>query len=137
MKKWLLPVLVVAVVVFWFVGRDRAPVEAAQGTAYHKITAEDAKKKMDEGGVTVVDVRTQEEYEAGHIPGAVLVTNETIGNAAPAELPEQDAVLLLYCRTGRRSREAADKLVKLGYTQIYDFGGIVDWPYETVTGTEA
>lgn len=101
-------------------------------SAYHKITAEEAKKMMDEGGVTVVDVRTQAEYEASHIPGAVLVPNESIDSEeAPEALPDQDAVLLVHCRTGIRSKQASDKLVALGYTQVYDFGGIVDWPYET------
>lgn len=89
---------------------------------------------LDEGGVTVVDVRTAEEYAEQHIPGAVLVPNESIGDEPPAKLPDQDAVLLVHCRTGVRSKQASDKLIKLGYTQVYDFGGIVDWPYETESG---
>ncbi len=104
-----------------------------QEQAYHKITAEEAKQMMDEGGVTVVDVRTEAEYKDGHIPGAVLVPNETIGSEPPEALPELDAVLLVHCRTGVRSKQAADKLVEMGYTQIYDFGGIRDWPYDIVT----
>lgn len=106
------------------------------GGAYHKITAAEAKQMMDAGGVTIVDVRTEEEYGQSHIPGSVLVPNETIGDAPPAQLPDPDAVLLIHCRSGVRSRQAADKLVKLGYTRIYDFGGIVDWPYETEGGAE-
>lgn len=102
--------------------------------AYHKITAEQAKEMMDKGGVTVVDVRTQPEYEQGHIQGAKLVPNETITVEPPAELPDLDAVLLIHCRTGVRSRDAAQKLVGLGYRNVYDFGGIVDWTYGTVTG---
>ena len=106
--------------------------DADTQSAYHKITAEEAKKMMDAGDVTVVDVRTEDEYEASHIPGAVLVPNESIGSEeAPEALPDQDAVLLVHCRTGVRSKQASDKLVALGYTQVYDFGGIVDWPYET------
>ncbi|MCQ4637162.1 rhodanese-like domain-containing protein [Anaerovorax odorimutans] len=105
---------------------------AANMDAYHKITAEQAKKMMDEGGVTVVDVRTEQEYKSGHIPGSILVPNEEIGTEQPKELPDQDAVLLVHCRTGIRSKEASDKLVKMGYKNVYDFGGIVDWPYETV-----
>lgn len=104
-----------------------------QEQAYHKITAEEAKQMMDEGGVTVVDVRTEAEYKEGHIPGAVLVPNETIGSEPPEALPELDAVLLVHCRTGVRSKQAADKLVEMGYTQVYDFGGIRDWPYDIVT----
>lgn len=104
-----------------------------QEQAYHKITAEEAKQMMDEGGVTVVDVRTEAEYKEGHIPGAVLVPNETIRSEPPEALPELDAVLLVHCRTGVRSKQAADKLVGMGYTQVYDFGGIRDWPYDIVT----
>lgn len=102
--------------------------------AYHKISAEEAKKMMDEGGVTIVDVRTSEEYREKHIPDAILVPNESITTEeAPAELPDKDAVLLIHCRTGVRSKQASDKLVELGYKHVYDFGGIVDWPYETVS----
>ena len=105
---------------------------AEQDTAYHKITAEQAKAKIDGGGVTVVDVRTAAEYRDKHIPGAVLVPNESIAGEPPSQLPDKDAVLLVYCRTGVRSKQASDKLVGLGYTRVYDFGGIADWPYETV-----
>ncbi|WP_418667252.1 rhodanese-like domain-containing protein [Allofournierella sp.] len=107
--------------------------ESAEAQAYHRITAEEAKQRMDEGGVTVVDVRTEEEYREGHIPGAVLVPNETIGSEPPEALPDLDAVLLVHCRTGVRSKQAANKLVEMGYTQVYDFGGIRDWPYDIVT----
>lgn len=102
--------------------------------AYHKITAEEAKAMIDEGGVTVVDVRRPEEYGRGHVPGAVLTPNETIGTEQPEALPDKSAVLIVYCRTGVRSKQASDKLVKMGYEHIYDMGGIVDWPYETESG---
>ena len=92
-----------------------------QEQAYHKITAEEAKQMMDEGGVTVVDVRTEAEYKEGHIPGAVLVPNETIGSEPPEALPELDAVLLVHCRTGVRSKQAADKLGGMGYTPGHDW----------------
>lgn len=89
---------------------------------------------MDSGGVTVVDVRRPEEYAEKHIPGAILVSNETIAEKSSEMLPDKDAVLLIYCRTGVRSKQASDKLIKLGYKNIYDFGGIVDWQYETESG---
>ena len=111
--------------------------ESSGGEAYHKITAAEAKDRMDAGGVTIVDVRTAEEYADKHIPGAVLVPNESIGAEPPAGLPDKDAVLLVYCRTGVRSKQASHKLEALGYTQIYDFGGIVDWKYETQSGPSA
>ena len=108
--------------------------QTAQGeSAYHKITASEAKAMMDQGSVTVVDVRREDEYAAGHIPGSILVPNEGIRDTQPEELPDLDAVLLIYCRTGVRSRQASDKLVEIGYQNVYDFGGIADWPYETVT----
>lgn len=97
---------------------------------YETITPEEAKAKMDAGNVMIVDVRTQAEYDQGHIPGAILVPNETIGDTLPEALPDQEAVLLVYCRSGRRSKEAAEKLAALGYQTVYDFGGILDWPYD-------
>lgn len=97
---------------------------------YHRISAENAKSMMDKGGVTIVDVRTPAEFEAGHIPGAILVVNEEIGDSMPKELPDKKAVLLIYCRSGHRSKIAAYKLVGMGYKNVYDFGGIIDWPYE-------
>lgn len=110
---------------------DVDPQEEEKETGvYKKITAEEAYEMMKTEGVVTVDVRTESEYRAGHIPGAILVTNEEIGDAAPAELPDKDATLLVYCRSGRRSADAAKKLIKLGYKKVYDFGGIIDWPYE-------
>ena len=111
---------------------QEAQPQEAQGT-YRKITAQEAKAMLDKGDVTVVDVRRSDEYAAGHIPGSILVPNEEIGDTQPEELPDLDAVLLVHCRTGIRSRQASDKLIKLGYTNVYDFGGIADWPYDTVT----
>ena len=90
---------------------------------------------IDAGGVTVVDVRRADEYAQSHIPGALLVPNEEIGANAPEALPDKDAVLLVHCRSGVRSQQAADKLLALGYQNVYDFGGIADWPYETVSGS--
>lgn len=110
--------------------------DTKENGAYHKINAAEAKAMIDEGGVTIVDVRTEEEYNAAHIPNAILVPNESIGDDTPEALPDKDAVLLVHCRTGVRSKQASDTLVKLGYTKVYDFGGIVDWTYETVSETE-
>lgn len=103
-------------------------------TAYHKISGEEAKKKMEEEDVTILDVRTAQEYATDHIPDAVNLANEEIGAEPPELLPDKDAVLLVYCRSGRRSKDAADKLAAMGYTQVYDFGGMIDWTYETVKG---
>lgn len=99
---------------------------------YKKITAEQAKERMEENpDAVILDVRTQSEYDAAHIEGAVLLPNESIGTARPEELPELDAEILVYCRSGNRSAQAAKKLADLGYTNVFDFGGIIDWPYGT------
>ena len=95
------------------------------------ITAEEAKKLMDsESGYVILDVRTQEEYDHGHIPGAVLIPDYEIEQAAQDMLPDKDQLILVYCRSGRRSKNAAQVLAELGYTNIKEFGGILDWPYE-------
>ena len=100
--------------------------------SYRQITQEQAKEMMkaDDGHI-VVDVRRLDEYDAGHIPGAICVPNESITDKRPAELPDLDQIILVYCRTGRRSKEASQKLFDIGYTNIYEFGGIVDWTGET------
>ena len=100
--------------------------------AYQKISAEEAYEMMASQEVVVVDVRTQEEYNGGHIENAVLVPNESIGSEMPEVLPDKEATLLVYCRSGRRSKGAAEKLLALGYQSVYDFGGVIDWPYELV-----
>ena len=106
---------------------------AAAEAVYRKITPEEAKEMMDGGGVLILDVRTTEEFAAGHIADAVLLPDYDIAAKAETVLTDKEATILVYCRTGRRSEGAARKLVELGYTGIYDFGGIVDWPYEVVT----
>ena len=84
-------------------------------------------------GHVIVDVRGQDEYAAGHIPGAICIPNESITNTQPAELQDFDQVILVYCRSGNRSRQASQKLADMGYTNVYDFGGINDWTGETVS----
>ena len=101
---------------------------------YMNITAEEAKKIMDtESEYVVLDVRTEEEFAQGHIPGAMLIPDYAIREEAEKALPDKDALILVYCRSGRRSKNAAQILLELGYTNIREFGGILDWPYETVT----
>ena len=103
----------------------------AQEAVYMNITAEEAKQIMDsEVGYIILDTRTQAEYDEGHIPGAIVIPHDEITDRAEEELPHKDQLLLVYCRSGRRSKLAAEALVKLGYTNIKEFGGIIDWPYE-------
>ncbi len=97
------------------------------------LTPEQAKARMEENpNLILLDVRTQEEFEQGHIPGAVCLPNEMIAADMPF-LFGKDAEILLYCRSGRRSADAAKKLRDMGFTNVFDFGGIIDWPYETTT----
>lgn len=105
--------------------------ENDQGAVYVNITAEEAKQIMDnEEGYIILDVRTQEEYDQGHIPGAIVISHEEITEKAEDVLTDKDQLILVYCRSGRRSKIAAEALVELGYTNIKEFGGISDWPYE-------
>ncbi len=100
---------------------------------FKQISQEEAKQMMDSReDIIILDVRRADEYAEGHIPGAINVANESIGSAEIAELPDKSQTILVYCRSGRRSKEAAAKLVALGYSDICEFGGIIDWPYEIV-----
>ena len=100
--------------------------------AYQQITQEDAKEMMDTQEVIILDVREQEEYDSGHIPGAMLLPVGIIDETTAAEvIPEKDSTVLVYCRSGNRSKTASSTLADLGYTNIYEFGGINTWPYET------
>ena len=113
-------------------GKDDDSAEAAQ---VHTIDAQQAHKMMQSGDeLVIVDVRTAEEYATAHIPGAMLLPNETISDTVTEALPVKDTTILIYCRSGNRSAQAAAKLQKLGYTNVYDFGGINDWSYETEAG---
>lgn len=96
--------------------------------SYHQIAQEEAKEMMTKNdGHVIVDVRRQDEYDEGHIPGAVLIPNESITDKQPEQLPDLNQVILIYCRSGRRSKEASQKLADMGYTNIYEFSGINTW----------
>ncbi len=100
---------------------------------YLTLTAEEAKARLDEDdGIILLDVRTQAEYDGGHIPGAVCLPNEDISASLPLPF-DKDAEILVYCRSGRRSAKAAEKLADMGFAYVADFGGILNWPYETTT----
>ena len=129
MKK-LLPILLSALMFTGCAGTSNN-----QTNAYRSITMDEAVTMMaQETGYIILDVRRPDEFAAGHIPNAINVPNETIGTAELPELPDKDQLIMVYCRSGRRSKEAAEKLVKLGYTNIVEFGGILDWKGETITG---
>ena len=126
MKK--LIILLLVVMLLTACGQDK---ENDQGVVYVNITAEEAKQIIDtEEGYIILDVRTQEEYDQGHIPGAILIPDTEIKAKAEDVLTDKEQMILVYCRSGRRSKLAAETLVELGYTNIKEFGGIIDWPYE-------
>ena len=126
MKKMFL--LFLAVMLLTACGQDR---ENGQEAVYVNITAEQAKEIMDsQEGYIILDTRTQEEYDEGHIPGAIVISHDEIKQKAESVLTDKNQLILVYCRSGRRSKLAAEDLVALGYTNIKEFGGIIDWPYE-------
>jgi len=106
---------------------------SAEKAVYKKISASEAKAIIDGDGLYIIlDVRTQEEFDTGHIEGAVLLPYDQIPQKAATELPDKNAKILVYCRSGNRSATASNALIDLGYTDVSDFGGIIDWPYEIV-----
>ena len=101
--------------------------------SYDQISGAEAKALMDnERDYIIIDARTQSEYDQGHIPGAIMIPEYEIADRAEKELPDKNQLILVYCRSGRRSKIAGEGLVKLGYTNVKEFGGIIDWEYETV-----
>ena len=112
-----------------------APVDSE--ASYQQISMDEAIAIMEsESDYIILDVRTPEEFADKHIPDAINIPNETIGTEDIPELPDKDQLILVYCRSGNRSKQASDKLANLGYTNIVEFGGINDWPGETVSGNE-
>ncbi len=100
---------------------------------YEQISQDEAKRIMDtEEGFVIIDARTEEEFREGHIEGAILIPEYEIAERAEKEIPEKDTLILVYCRSGRRSKIASEALVQLGYTNVKEFGGIIDWQYEIV-----
>jgi len=103
---------------------------------YTQISMEEAIVMMEENSdYILLDVRTPEEFAELHIPGAICIPNETIGTEDIPQLPDKDQLILVYCRSGNRSKQASEKLAALGYSNVYEFGGIIDWPGETVSGS--
>ena len=128
MKK-LIPILLSALMLTGCTGAGNST-----NNTYRQISVDEAVAMMaEETGYIILDVRRADEFAAGHIPGAINVANESIGTDDIPELPDKNQLIMVYCRSGRRSKEAAEKLVKLGYTNIVEFGGILDWKGEIVT----
>ena len=128
MKK-LIPILLSALMFTGCTGTSNN-----QTNTYRQITMDEAVTMMaQETGYIILDVRRPDEFAAGHIPNAINVPNESIGTSEIPELPDKNQLILVYCRSGRRSKEASEKLVKLGYTNIVEFGGILDWKGDIIS----
>ena len=131
-------VILLALVLFSLTGCAQMLDGDGMVRTYTHISQDEAMEMMaKEDGHVVVDVRRQDEYDAGHIPGAILIPNESIGTEQPKELPDLDQIILIYCRSGNRSKQAAQKLFDMGYTRIFEFGGINTWKGDVVTGETA
>ena len=114
-------------------GTNSEPATTVSKAEYKKISPQEAKDMMDkDASAIILDVRTPAEFAEGHISKALNIANETIGTERPEGLPDLDATILIYCRSGNRSAQAAKKLLAMGYTQVYDFGGLNTWSYGTV-----
>ena len=131
MMRWIM--LVVVLVVAWQVMEHRQSRKEAPD--YRQVTMAEAMELMEsEKDYIILDVRRADEFREKHIPGAMNIANEDIGSAEIPQLPDKSQLILVYCRSGNRSKQAAQKLVKLGYTNIVEFGGINSWPGEVVSG---
>ena len=128
MKRILSSILLIALLLIVCCAKADGFMQIDQETAMEMMTRDD--------GHIILDVRRQDEYDAGHIPGAILLPNEAIGSEPPQALPDFDRIILIYCRSGNRSKQAARKLADMGYTRIYEFGGIITWTGGIVTTEE-
>ncbi|MDO4788258.1 MAG: rhodanese-like domain-containing protein [Johnsonella sp.] len=133
-------VVVFIMLLMFLIGGCAAGGQATNGeettakVEFKSISQDEAKKIMEgEDSYLIVDVRTKEEYATGHIPGAILIPNESIKESEPKELPDKDEIILVYCRSGNRSKQASKKLADMGYTKVYEFGGIINWTGDIVT----
>jgi len=133
MRVWLLGIFLL--VLFVSAGCSTDPKEttktSVEENTYRQISMKEAEEMMViENNYVILDVRTLQEYNEGHIPGAICIPNETIGSEEIPQLPDKDQLILVYCRSGNRSKQASQKLVQLGYTNVVEFGGILDWTGE-------
>ena len=125
--------LIVLFLITLFITSCTKPQDQEENTTYQKITPEVAKSMIDQdSSIIILDVRRQDEYDNGHIPNAILIPDYEILEKAESILKDKNQTILIYCRSGNRSKKAALNLIDLGYKQVYDFGGIIDWPYDLV-----
>lgn len=135
LKKFIACLAIMALGIVFFTGctNNNHESEETSAVSYEQISQEEAKRLMDtESDYVIIDARTQEEYDAGHIEGAILIPEYEIADRAEKELTDKSQLILVYCRSGRRSKIASQALADLGYTNVKEFGGIITWEYETV-----
>ena len=130
--SYMIPELVILCIIIGVSGQAKKQQEKGDsGMGFEQISQLEAKRIMNnEEGYIIVDARTEGEYVTGHIPGAICIPNESIGTEMPVELPDKEQLILVYCRSGNRSKQAAKKLAAIGYTNIKEFGGIMTWDGE-------
>ncbi|MGN8913186.1 rhodanese-like domain-containing protein [Anaerofustis butyriciformans] len=129
--KTIIVILLIAILLF--ISFKFLTTKEEPTSSYNKITVDKAKEMMEKEDVIIIDVRTEDEYNTSHIKNAILIPNETIGNEKLKEVSNLNQKIIIYCRSGARSKKAAMKLINIGYKNVYDMGGIMSWPYETVT----
>ncbi|HHX59516.1 MAG TPA: rhodanese-like domain-containing protein [Epulopiscium sp.] len=140
MDKLLMALVAVALLILfgWTVSMRKEKINSENGDyvigKYNRITAKEAKEIMDTEEVIILDVRTPQEYQEEHIEGALLIPDYDLSSLADSKLPNKDEKILIYCRSGSRSRGAAKVLIDMGYTNVHDFGGIMSWTYDKVKG---
>lgn len=134
MKKRIL-LIVLSLLCLGITACDAGENSRTQASGYTNIKPEEAKKRLDsENGIILLDVRTQEEYAQKHIPNSILIPVDVIEEEAKSKITDKNSTIFVYCRSGSRSTAASEALVKMGYTKVYNLGGINDWPFETVSG---
>lgn len=134
MKSALYLALILVLGILILSGCTSVKTDEKTSNAFEQITADEAKAIMDsEESYVILDVRTKGEYDSGHIEGAILIPDYEIGTKAESVLSDKDELILVYCRSGNRSKNAASELAALGYTNVKEFGGIIGWKYGTVT----
>lgn len=129
--KTIIVILLIAILLF--ISFKFLTTKEEPTSSYNKITVDKAKEMIEKEDVIIIDVRTEDEYNTSHIKNAILIPNETIGNEKLKEVSNLNQKIIIYCRSGARSKKAAMKLINIGYKNVYDMGGIMSWPYETVT----
>jgi len=127
-------IFIIILIIFILIGITYVLINNNKSITYQSITPVDAKARLEtDGDIVLLDVRTVEEYDSGHIPGSILIPLDILEQEIEGVLPDKNQEIIVYCRSGRRSKNAVNTLITMGYKNVYDLGGILDWPYEIET----